>query len=397
MRRPSIQRGTLALGAILVSLLGVFAYVAARSGPLAPVPVVVRPVTSEPIAPALFGIGTVEARYTYRVGPTVAGRVARVDVHVGDAVRAGQPVGEMDPVDLEERIAAGRAALRRGEANVTAARAQAEDLAARERYAKAQAHRYGRLVEAGAVSQEEFEGKRQEHEIAAAGLRSARASLDAARRELQRLAADHDALVRQGANLRLVAPMDGLVSVRNAEPGSTLVAGQALVEIIDAATVWMNVRFDQQRAAGLRPGLSARIALRSHPGRTFEGKVVRVEPLADAITEETLAKVAFDALPEPSPPIGELGEITVALPEAAASPVVLNASIQRMDGRLGVWAMSDDDLQFRPVKLGAADLDGRVQILEGLHAGDHVVVHSHRALDARSRVKLVDHLPGVSP
>lgn len=396
MKRPSVQRGTVALGAILVPLLATFAWVAVRSGPLAPVPVVVRPVTSEPISPALFGVGTVEARYTFRVGPTVAGRVARVDVDVGDSVRAGQLLGEMDPVDLEERIAAARAALRRGEANVIAAEAQVQELTARASHAKTQADRYEQLVAGGAVSQETFDTRRQEHRVAEAGLTAARAGLEAARRELQRLLADHDALVQQRSNLRLVAPRDGLVAVRNAEPGSTLVAGQPLVEIVDPASVWMNVRFDQQRAAGLRAGLPARIVLRSHPDAPLEGRVERVEPLADAITEETLAKVVFDAIPEPPPPIGELGEVTVALPESPASPVVLNASVRRVGGRLGVWTMSDDDLEFRPVKLGAAGLDGRVQIVEGLRPGEEVVVYSQRALDARARVKRVDRLPGVS-
>jgi multidrug efflux pump subunit AcrA (membrane-fusion protein) len=100
MKRPPLQRRTLALLAVVIPLLGLFAYVGLRSGPLAPVSVTIATVEAGSISPALFGVGTVEARYSYRIGPTFAGRVGRLDVHVGDRVRAGQLLGEMDPVDL---------------------------------------------------------------------------------------------------------------------------------------------------------------------------------------------------------------------------------------------------------------------------------------------------------
>ncbi|MBK6407705.1 MAG: hypothetical protein IPF66_23430 [Holophagales bacterium] len=74
-----------------------------------------------------------------------------------------------------------------------------------------------------------------------------------------------------------------------------------------------------------------------------------------------------------------------------------NASIQRVGDKAGVWVVEGGDLRFAPVKLGATDLDGRVQVLEGLEAGARVVVHSRRALDPRSRVKVVERLPGVAP
>ena len=90
LRRPRLQRRTLALVAVIVPMVLLFAHVALRSGPLAPVAVTATTVEERAIAPALAGIGTVQARYTYRIGPTYAGRVRRIDVQVGDRVRAGQ-------------------------------------------------------------------------------------------------------------------------------------------------------------------------------------------------------------------------------------------------------------------------------------------------------------------
>lgn len=395
MKRPLVSRRALALGAVLGGLVVLFAWVVMRAGPLAAVPVTVATVRSAAIAPAVFGIGTVESRYTYRIGPIQSGRLMRVDVQVGDLVRAGQQVGEMDPVDLDQRIVAQQAALARGRAGVAAAEAQVQDLSARRAFAQTQALRYQQLLAARSASEEAAETRRQEFQLAEAGLLAARANLAAAREELARLGADREAAVRQRANLRLLAPVDGLVTVRAADPGSTVVAGQAVVEVIDPANLWINVRFDQLRASGLRAGLPARIVLRSRSGESLVGKVLRVEPMADAVTEEALAKLVFDALPQPMPPIGELTEVTVELPVLPARPFVPNASVQRIGGKLGVWVLDGGALRFAPLRLGASDLDGRMQVLEGLKEGERIVVHSLRALDARSRIEVVERLPGV--
>jgi hypothetical protein len=165
-----------------------------------------------------------------------------------------------------------------------------------------------------------------------------------------------------------------------------------VVEVIDPRTLWINVRLDQLNAAGLHPGLPARIELRSRAGQVLHGRVLRVEPKADAVTEETLAKVEFDAMPQPLPPMGELAEVTVLLPPAAAAPVVPNAAVRREAGRTGVWKVVDGDLRFTPVTLGAADLDGRVQVRSGLKVGDQVVTYSERGLTANSRIQVVERI-----
>lgn len=397
MRIPRNRRRALVLAGVLVPVAVLFGWVAMRSGPLAPVPVTVAVVETKGIEPALHGIGTVEARSTHRIGPTAPGRVLRVHVDVGDRVRAGQVLADLEPVDLDARLTAQAAALARAEANVLAAEAQVSDAVARAEYAKTQAGRYEGLARDGVVSQETFDTKRREHLVADAAVLSARAALAASRREVQRGAAEADGTSRLRDNLRLVAPVDGLVTARSADPGSTVVAGQALLEIVDPATIWIHVRFDQLGARGLRPGLPARIALRSRAGEPLAGRTIRVEPLADAVTEELLAKVVFEAAPEPLPAIGELAEVTVALPEAPPAPVVLNASVQRLAGRLGVWTVDGGELQFAPVRTGPKDLDGRVQIVDGLRGGERVVVYSQRALEPRSRIDVVERIPGVSP
>ena len=79
------------LAGLVLVLLGAFGWVLARTGPLAPIRVTTAQVEEGALAPELFGIGSVEARRSYLIGPTAAGRVLRVVVDVGDTVTSAPP------------------------------------------------------------------------------------------------------------------------------------------------------------------------------------------------------------------------------------------------------------------------------------------------------------------
>jgi HlyD family secretion protein len=360
----------------VVPLVALFFFVVLRSGPLAPVPVTVTTVEVREVSPALFGIGTVEAKSLFKIGPNAPGRVRNVFVNVGDRVSTRQLLAEMERPDLDvlNNTDAERNFIRKA--------LQQEESDARSRLASAENNLRELLAQSPAAS--------------AAETAEARAAVASAREDLGRASGSAKNPLRVSANLRLLSPVKGLVTQRSAEPGTTVVAGQAVVEVVDPKSLWINVRFDQVGSAGLKGGLAGRIVLRSQSA-PLAGRVLRVEPLADAITEETLAKVVFDKLPVPLPPIGELAEVTIVLPALPAKPTIPNASLVRVAGELGVWALegSTSKILFRHVKAGAADLEGNVQILEGLQAGDRVVVYSQKPLKSMSRIKIVDKLVGA--
>jgi HlyD family secretion protein len=236
------------------------------------------------------------------------------------------------------------------------------------------------------------------------------ANLSAARQDVKRLAAERAGLVQQRANLRLLAPSDGVVISREAEAGSTAIAGQAVIRLIEPSSLWVKARFDQGRSTGLVAGLKAEIVLRSNPTRPLPGRVVRVEAVSDSVTEERIAQVAFDPLPV-GISVGELAEVTLALATTAPALLLPNASIKRRADLApdqsviggagghgtGVWRIAGDTLRFVPVRLGFSSLNGQVQILEGLQAGDRVVVFSEKELTSGSRIKIVDSLLARSP
>jgi RND family efflux transporter MFP subunit len=383
MNSIPISRRTLAIVAVLVPLAGLLGYVALRSGPLAPVAVTVVNVEENALRPAIFGVGTVEARQVHRIGPTAPGRLLRLSAEVGDTVKVGQLLGEMDPVDNDDRLRSQEAVVRR-------AAAMSEDATARHTHAATQARRYEQLFAEKATSEELLAARRQD-------LQLANALHSAAREDQARAQSDLQALRAQRASLRLVSPVSGVVTSREVEPGTTVVAGQAVIEVIDPKTLWINTRFDQVSAGGLTAAQPAQIALRSRRSQPLDGQVQRTELRADAVTEELLAKISFKALPEPLPPIGERAEVTVYLPELPRGPVIPNAAVQRQGKQVGVWVANGERVGFIPVKLGRADLSGHVQVLDGLKAGDAIVLFSEKALTERSRVNVVERLTGATP
>lgn len=404
MKFKSLMSRRVGLSLLGVLLLGALGFVVMRSGPLAPTRVTVIEVAEGRLTPALFGIGTVEARRSYLIGPTTAGRVRKVAVDVGDTVKAGQLLAEMDPVDLDEHLAALDASIARAGSAAAAVEAQRKDALAKRDLAAINARRYVDLGEKNFISAGVVEGKLQEQTSADAAVSGADANLAAARQDLKRLAAERAGVLQQRDNVRLLAPSDGVVVSRDAEAGSTVVAGQAVLRLIEPSSLWVKVRFDQGRSAGLAPGLQAQIVLRSNPGRPIAGKVSRVEAISDSVTEERVAQVAFDSLPA-GVSVGELAEVTLALPPPPSALLVPNASIKRRVDPSGtqageqaaVWLLDGNSLRLAPVRLGHSGLDGRVQVLGGLKAGDRVVVYSEKELAEGGRIKVADRLTTRAP
>jgi RND family efflux transporter MFP subunit len=298
---------------------------------MAPIKVTVIAVEGRAITPEISGIGTVEARYTHAIGPTVAGRVKSLAVDVGDHVKSGQLLGEMDSVDLDARIASLTAAIKR-------AKALRQDATARLNLAKSQLQRYQKLAPQHLTSEESLAIKQQEW-------LTAESTRQAADLDIERLQSDRLGLSIQKSNLSLIAPVYGLVVARDAEPGSTVVAGQAVIELIDPQQLWINTRIAQNQAQGLTAGLPALIQLRSRSTHTLQGQLARIEPKADSVTEETQVKVSFTQPITPLPPVGELASVTIALPSLPAAPVIPNASIHTVNGQTGVWQIKNDALK----------------------------------------------------
>ncbi len=367
---------SLLLGLVVV---GVIVLIAIK-GPLAPLNVQVVQLNQGDLEPALFGVGTVEAKRSYTIGPTRTGKLQELLVDHGDSVVAGQLLGQMDPVDLTDRLQSAQLNIEKYEHLVEAAQARFDEAKSRYKLAKHEAKRYRNLVKKKQVSHEVSEAKTTDAIAAADQVRAAEADLEGMRHDLQRMQSDLKALKAQVDDLQLVSPTVGIVTAREAEPGSLVVSGTPILRIVDTATLWVRTRIEQRDSTHITTGLPADIFLRNQADKALEGQVARIELIADSLTEERWVDVAFNQIPE-GVAIGMLANVTIKLPVVKQAQWLPAAAIQNFQRETGVWSVRDNRAHFVPVETGTHTLDGKVQILSGIDSSDIVVNYTAKPLN----------------
>lgn len=375
----------IALGLLVA---GVFGWVVTSQGPLAAIKVTLDKASTGTLTNGVFGVGTLEARHSYNLAPTLTSRVSRILVDQGDRVRAGQLLAEMDAVDLNDRVTSSQQAAERSQYAIRAAEAQLAEAKSRALTASATYTRFTDLRAGGYVSQEMLDAKLHEKNAALSAVASASAALSSAQLDQVRTRADADGIGKLRAQTRLLSPVTGIVTARLAEPGVTVVAGQTIIQVIDPASLWIKTRIEQKQAGLVRVGQPAEIVLRSQPNTVLPGSVKRVEQIGDAITEERIVNVAF-AASAATAMVGELAEVTIKLPQLEQALSIPAAALKQLDKQEGVWVIEEGRVQFRPVKSGLSTLEGRTQIISGLAEGDEVIVYSQQELRAGMKVKVV--------
>lgn len=384
-----MSKKTIKLLVLGVGALFAFSWVVLTQGPLAPVKVTVEKIQFGDLPSTVFGIGTLKARHSYNLAPTMTGRVKNVLVDQGDKVVAGQLLAEMDPVDLDEKLAGSQRVIEKTAKAIQVAEAQISEAESRLKTISATVIRYEELRAGGFVSQEMLDAKLHEKNAAASALTAASANLAASREEHARAQADMRGIGKARAQTRVISPVNGVVAARYVEPGSTVTGGQAVLQVIDPNSLWVETRIAQQQAGLIRVGQTAKVVLRSQPHAPLPGKVARVDMVSDAVTEERIVNVsvATQAIG-----IGEYAEVTLQLPALNNTKSIPSAAVKRVDKQNGVWVLQDGKVQFKPVKIGPATMDGHTQILDGLGNDDMVIVYSQQPLRAGLNVTIVPEL-----
>ena len=221
-------------------------------------------------------------------------------------------------------------------------------------------------------------------EVAESEHAEAQASLAALRAAQDQAASEVSVAEANLSYTQIVAPMDGLITVREAEVGDTVTPGTPIFQMVDLTTIWVAAWIDETQIAHLREGQQASIKLRS--GRFFQGEVVRLNKQADTVTRELEVDVKFKTSPDPLV-IGEEAEVNIITEKEKALVVPLSSAFL-WQGKTGVLTVKHSRATFQPVSLGVQD--GRnAAVLSGLEKGALVVLHpAGKLVDKKVRSEL---------
>jgi membrane fusion protein (multidrug efflux system) len=250
------------------------------------------------------------------ISPRISGFIDRVAVEENTPVKAGDTLVVLDQRDLIVRLEQAEADLRNAQALVgsrhgggqavaqlQASRAEAASLQAAViaaeaafRQADADYQRYRTLAATKVVSAQQLDAAQAARDAAAANLEAARrraaaggsqvfASSAAVRGADARLASAESAVESARLDLgyaTLLAPIDGVVAKRNAEPGALVQIGQNLLSVVPDKDVWVTANLKETQLAHVRVGDPAEFEVDAYPGETFHGKVESLSPATGA-------------------------------------------------------------------------------------------------------------------
>lgn len=284
-------------------------------------------------------------------------RVTALHVDVGQQVRKGQLLLQLDHRSLDSELAQADAALREAEAGASLARSQ--------------------LARGQALAGDKYISSMQLDELRAGRVQSE------ARLGTARAARDAAALRRSFADLR--APAAGVISKRLVQPGQVVGSGSELLRLIRDGRLEWRAELAEAELARVKPG--DRIELRTRDGQSVAGSVRAVSPGLDAATR---TGTVYADLPDPQglqPGTYLQGRIDTGLSQGLTVPA--SAVVQR-DGHPNVFTVDAQGIAHRVrIRTGVAH-EGRIEVVEGLEAGAAVVDQGAGFLGDGDRVRIVE-------
>ncbi|MCB1706199.1 MAG: efflux RND transporter periplasmic adaptor subunit [Halioglobus sp.] len=317
----------------------------APSAPQPPIAeVVVHELQPQTLQPTIATFGVVEALEEVNVAAELSGIVAAVHVNEGDRVAAGQLLLELDP---EKRQFAAEQAQQ-----------QVQHALAALKEARLKLQRRRNLAAQETISKEVLDSAQLAVDLATSAYQQALSSAQLAQREL--------------ADTRIFSPTEGLVDVRAVEVGETVQAGSRLITLQAVQGLRVQTWVSEADIARISSGAPARVTVSGVAGREYEARVEWVGVNADPATGNFPVKLILR------------GDAAALRPGMTAKAVLQGASVADAlllpesalvdrDRRRVVFVVEQGVAQLREPLL-AAGFSNRLQILEGLEAGDKVVV-----------------------
>lgn len=319
-------------------------------------------IAPQTITETIKATGSLAPRRTINLSSQVNGPVDTVNFRIGDTVKTGDVLVQVDVETLNIQ-------LRQQRSTAEATRAQLAQ-------AQSQVDRTLRLLERGLVP--------------SANLDSEQASVDALRSNLQALEAQVSAAEVGLRNATVVAPFDGVVAARSIEPGQVTSAGASLMQIVDLSVMEMTAYVSVSSSPSLNRGQSVSLTVEGLPGQVFEGSVTGVSPIAQQGTRTVPVLISVEN-PNALLRGGMFATGQIVVQEADDALAVPPAAV-RTDGEGDyVLKIVDGVLVRQAVEAGRSWRAARVtEIASGLAPGDVIISGRLDDLKAGTDVLVVE-------
>ena len=409
---------TLVLTSLLLAGCGSSKPVAA-AGSVEPikVPVATALAVTRTVPAAFQETGTFVADETSDIAPMVPGRVISTPVNVGDFVKHGQVICELDHRDGQLRLDQARAALDQATAGVrqsqsrigfsgqgkfdpalmpetVAARASLESAQALARQATADAKRYENLVASGDVSRSAYERARTQQETAEAQANAARqqyeATLNGARQSwgavensqasLEGIRAQLAQAEKGLADTTIRAPFDGFITARPVAAGEYVAFGNKIATIVRMGIMKLQLQTPEQLAARGKLGMTVLARVAAYADRDFTGKITAVNPSVDPNSRVFILEAQF---PNPQGELrpGMFATARILLPGGETAVFVPRNAVVRdkTTDSYQVFTIDNNTAHLRVVVPGEVEGD-QIRIVNGLTGNETVAAGSHDTL-----------------
>ncbi len=335
------------------------------------------------IQDVVLASGTVKAYKQVSVGAQVSGQIKSLKVALGDRVKRGQLVAEIDSLTQANALASAEYSLQNLQAQLRAKEASLKQ--AQLAYARQQM-----MLAGDASSRENFES-------AEATLNTTRADIAALQAQIKDGAIKVDTARLNLGYTRITAPIDGEVVAIVAQEGQTVNANQSTPTIIKVArmdTVTIKAQISEADVVRVKPGLPVFFTILGDPEHRYRTTLRAIEPAPDSILQDDTATstttstsssasstaIYYNGLLDLPNPDGKLRismttQVNIVLSEAKDALVVPSTALGSKDaqGRYTVRVLDQQGhAQERQVRIGI-NTNAQVQVVEGLKAGERVV------------------------
>jgi RND family efflux transporter MFP subunit len=309
---------------------------------------------------------------------------------IGDRVHAGDTLAIMEAPELDEQVHQAEATVRQAQAGIDQAQANLRQGRADLELARVTADRYARLVSDGSVSAQENDQFQAQHKLKIAAVQS----LEEALRGQQSAMAAAQANVARVRNMKgyltVVAPFDGVITLRNVDSGALVNNASTLLFRIaqtNALRIYLNV--PQSNASSIHRGDVASLFVSNLPGRTFTGTVARTANALDPSSRTLLVELH---VPNPDGALlpGMYAQVTLDNPRANP-PLLIPSDALIVSGAGTQVALVDAGhrVHLRTIVAGR-DYGDRLEVMNGLGDGDVIVAHPGDVLSEGATVEPIE-------